>query len=240
MLKLDDLIASLVKQYASDSLHCYIVSGDKDFLQLVDENTSLYSPKKGGAVDILGPKEVVEKLSCSPSQVIDYLALTGDAADNIPGVAGIGPKGASKLLGEFQTLENILSNVEKVKNKRQHESLKTNKEMALLSQKLVILKEDLETIPSLESSVFPGEKLILNENLEDFFRRYELISLVNKMTLNKRALTQENQPKLEKQDKEAKSKPKKKDIEEKSSALEENKKDYKKENFLVKDQGKVF
>ncbi|RYZ54438.1 MAG: DNA polymerase I, partial [Proteobacteria bacterium] len=103
-LEADDLIGSLVHQFASDDLHCYIVSGDKDFMQLVNDNVSLYSPKKGGELFICEKAGVFEKFGCTPEQVIDILALIGDSSDNVPGVPGIGDKGAAKLIQEFGSL----------------------------------------------------------------------------------------------------------------------------------------
>ena len=197
----DDLIASLAHQYANDEVHLYIVSGDKDFMQLMNKNVSLYSPKKGGLVDIYGPEEVFTKFSCHPHQIIDFLALMGDSADNVPGVAGIGLKGAAKLIGEYGSLENIFESLDSVKNKRQKTALTENKESAFLSKELVTLKHDLETVPSLENAIFPSSSFAFNENLEKFFRKYELTSLLNRMLINRKEIEKKS-PSLRKVDKE--------------------------------------
>ena len=197
----DDLIASLAHQYASDEVHLYIVSGDKDFMQLMNKNVSLFSPKKGGLVDIYGPEEVFTKFSCHPHQIIDFLALTGDSADNIPGVAGIGLKGAAKLISEYGSLENIFESLDSVKNKRQKTALTENKESAFLSKELVTLKHNLETVPSLENAVFPSSSFVFNENLENFFRKYELTSLLNRMLINRKEIEKQS-PSLREAEKE--------------------------------------
>lgn len=184
----DDIIASLVSHFASDDLHCYIVSGDKDFMQLVNKNVSLYSPKKGGAVETFGPKEVVSKFDCEPNQFIDFLALTGDAADNVPGVPGIGLKGAAKLLSEFKTLDHIYSNLDQVKNKRQNHALEKNKDLAMLSRKLVELKMDLKTIDSLEEVKFSKEDFASSDSLKSFYRKYELKTLAEKVNSKNKKL----------------------------------------------------
>jgi len=184
----DDIIASLVKKFASEETHVYIVSGDKDFLQLIGEDVSLYSPKKGGSVDILGAKEVFEKFGCAPQQVVDFLALTGDSSDNVPGVPGIGLKGAAKLLETFGNLEGIFSCLHKIKNKKQQIALSENKDLALLSQKLVTLKVDVETVENLEALKFSEEFFAFNEKLDQFLKRYELTSLANRMIVRRKEI----------------------------------------------------
>jgi DNA polymerase-1 len=184
----DDIIASLVQKFANEDTHVYIVSGDKDFLQLIGEHVSLYSPKKGGLVEILGEKEVFEKFACEPRQVVDFLALTGDSADNVPGVPGIGLKGAAKLLETFGNLDGIFSGLHKIKNKKQQIALSENKELAFLSQKLVTLKVDVETVENLEALKFSEESFAFNEKLDKFFKRYELTSLTNRMTVSRKEI----------------------------------------------------
>ncbi len=138
-LEADDLIGSLVKQWASPQVHCYIVSGDKDFMQLIGPHVTLYQPKKGGERALIEAAGVVEKFGCKPEQVIDILALIGDDSDNVPGVPGIGDKGAAKLIQEFHSLDNIYQNLDKIKNNRQRIGLENNKELAYLSKQLVTI-----------------------------------------------------------------------------------------------------
>lgn len=138
-LEADDLIGSLVVQQASPDLHCYIVSGDKDFMQLINSNVTLYSPKKGGEVLEINADEVFSKFGCKPEQVIDVLALIGDSSDNVPGVPGIGDKGAAKLIQQFESLDGIYAHLSEISNQKQRVSLESNRELAYLSQKLVTI-----------------------------------------------------------------------------------------------------
>src|SRR6186997_2371740 len=113
----DDVIGTLSKQAAKAGYEVYMVTPDKDYGQLVTDKVKIYKPGyQGGDVEIMGPAEVCAKWNITNvSQVIDILGLMGDAVDNIPGIAGIGEKTASKLLAEFGTLENVLSNAENIK-----------------------------------------------------------------------------------------------------------------------------
>ena len=141
----DDLIASLAPFAKTKNWDSYIVSCDKDFAQIVDHNVFLYDTMKDVIYD---PKGVEEKWGLPPSQIQDFLALTGDASDNVPGVKGIGPKGAVQLLKAYKTLEEIYKNTDKLKSKLKEKLLK-NKEQAFLSKQLVQLKEDIKWDKSL-------------------------------------------------------------------------------------------
>lgn len=135
----DDLIASLVNFTKTKNLKTYIVSGDKDFAQVVDDTTYLYDTMKDIVYD---PQGVEAKWGVPPSQIQDYLSLVGDSSDNIPGVKGIGPKGAVQLLNSYKNLEGIYDNIEKVKASLKEKLLK-DKEMAFLSRDLVGLKKNI-------------------------------------------------------------------------------------------------
>ena len=141
----DDLIASLISFTKTKNWNSYIVSSDKDFAQIVDNNVFLYDTMKDVVYD---PKGVEEKWGLTPSQMQDFLAITGDASDNIPGVKGIGPKGAVQLLKSYNNLEDIYNNIDELKTKLK-EKLLENKEQAFLSKKLVKLKEDIKWNQSL-------------------------------------------------------------------------------------------
>lgn len=143
-LEADDLIGSVVVQHASPELHCYIVSGDKDFMQLINPHVTLYSPKKGGEVHEVNDAEVFSKFACRPDQVIDILALIGDSSDNVPGVPGIGDKGAAKLIQQFGSLDGIYAHLGEISNQKQRLSLETNRELAYLSQKLVTIHTEAQ------------------------------------------------------------------------------------------------
>lgn len=137
----DDLIGTLATMGRANNLEVTIVSGDKDFAQLVSPFTVLYDTMKNVKYDSQG---VVGKWGVAPEQMIDYLALVGDSSDNIPGVRGIGPKGAIHLLNEFRTLDGIYQNIDKISAKAQKARLIENKDMALLSQKLVTIVQDID------------------------------------------------------------------------------------------------
>ncbi len=115
----DDIIGTLSKKAEKEGFTTFMMTPDKDFGQLVSDNIFIYKPAKGGEpAKVLGPKEVCEKYSIArPEQVIDILGLWGDASDNIPGIPGIGEKTASKLIAEYDTVENLIKNADKLKGK---------------------------------------------------------------------------------------------------------------------------
>ena len=140
----DDVIGTLSKQAALAGYEVFMVTPDKDYGQLVSEKVRIYKPGyQGGTVEILGPAEVIEKWNIKTiPQVIDILGLMGDAVDNIPGIPGIGEKTAAKLLAEFDTLENILANADKIKG-AVGEKVKAGKELAIMSKKLATIITDV-------------------------------------------------------------------------------------------------
>ncbi len=144
----DDVIGTLAVQAASKGLEAVIVSGDKDFFQLVDERVYLLNPGRGGrggvAAHWVDLRNAAEKFGVLPRQVPDYLALVGDASDNVPGAPGIGPKTAKKLLDAYGTVERVLEHAEEVTAKRPRESLLAHRENILLSKELVTIQTDLE------------------------------------------------------------------------------------------------
>ena len=115
----DDIIGTLSKKAEKEGFTTFMMTPDKDFGQLVSDNIFIYKPAKAGEpAKVLGPKEVCEKYSIArPEQVIDILGLWGDASDNIPGIPGIGEKTASKLIAEYDTVENLIKNADKLKGK---------------------------------------------------------------------------------------------------------------------------
>ena len=143
----DDVIGTLAHAAANSGLQAVIVSGDKDFYQLVGPGIALLNPGRGGpaAVDEVWVDEsnAADRLGVPPSQVVDFLALVGDSSDNIPGVKGIGEKGAQKLLAEFGDLETMLARAGEVTAKRPREALLTQADNARLSRELVTIKRDV-------------------------------------------------------------------------------------------------
>jgi DNA polymerase-1 len=140
----DDIIGGLAQQAEREGYEVFMVTPDKDFGQLVTEKIKIYKPGyQGGKSEILGIKEVCEKWGIkSVNQVIDILALMGDAVDNIPGIAGIGEKTAAKLLAQYETVENVIADANNIKGAL-GEKIRTGKENAILSKKLATIITDV-------------------------------------------------------------------------------------------------
>ena len=179
-MEADDLIGSICRKFADPDTHCYIVSGDKDFMQLVNDRVSIYAPKKNEPALIVSYDGVREKFGCKPDQVIDVLALIGDTSDNVPGVHGIGDKGAAKLIGDFHTLEGIYANIDEIKNNKLKNALTADKDNAFLSRTLVTIKIDIPLDVSSEEMKLNPDALA-NEKLLDLFTRMEFRGLTNKI-----------------------------------------------------------
>jgi DNA polymerase-1 len=143
----DDVIGTLAVQAATRELQVVIVSGDKDFYQLIGPRVALLNPGRGGpgAVEetYVDESNAAERLGVPPGQVADYLALVGDSSDNVPGVKGIGEKGARQLLQEYGNLETILAHAAEVSGKRAREALLAQPEQARLSRELVTIQTDV-------------------------------------------------------------------------------------------------
>lgn len=135
----DDLIGTFTKRGREAKLDVVIVSGDKDFAQLIDPHVQMLDTMKDVRIDV---NAAIEKWGVRPDQMQDYLSLIGDSSDNIPGVDGIGPKGAQKLLSEFDTLEAIFGRLDEVKNPGLKKKLEAGRESALLSKRLVCIETD--------------------------------------------------------------------------------------------------
>jgi DNA polymerase-1 len=148
----DDIIGTLARRAEKEGFQTYMVTPDKDFGQLVDDNTFLYRPsRQGDGVEIMGIAEIQKRWGIQRTeQVIDVLALMGDSVDNVPGVPGIGEKTATKLVAEFGTVENLLARTGELKGKLK-ENLENNRDAALLSKKLVTLLCDAPCEYELES-----------------------------------------------------------------------------------------
>lgn len=135
----DDLIGTLARQGEAAGFTVVIVTGDKDFLQLVTEKTSIWDPMKDTFTDLASFRE---KFGIEPSQMIDAMGLSGDASDNIPGVPGIGPKTALALVKTFGTMDDLYRDVDTITKKKQHENLVKFKDQAYLSRDLVTIRTD--------------------------------------------------------------------------------------------------
>ena len=172
----DDIIGTIAKKATELNHKTYILTGDKDSLQLIDKegSVSVLIPSKGEIVTYDWDK-VYEKLGVYPNQVIDYKALCGDTSDNIPGVKGIGPKTACSLLEEYKTLENIYENIDEITKKSVKEKLIENKETAYLSQFLATIKRDVDIDFDFENTCLEIEK---KGNVVEFFNKVQFFSFV--------------------------------------------------------------
>ena len=169
----DDLIATYAKQIVNLGAKVTIISSDKDLMQLVSNKIRLFDPMKS---KVISEKEVIEKFGVKPEQVIDVQSLAGDSSDNIPGVPGIGIKTASELINKYKTLDNLLKKAEEIPQKKRKETLIENKNLAIISKKLVTLKDNVPIENKIESfDIKPVEK----NKLYDFLREMEFNRLLS-------------------------------------------------------------
>src|SRR6266496_1910267 len=148
----DDIIGTLVRRAEQQNFESYMVTPDKDFGQLVSEKSLIYKPgRTGEAAEVLGLPQVREKwrIEC-PEQVIDILGLWGDATDNIPGVPGIGEKTASKLIAQYDSVENLFAHTAELKGKLR-ENLEQHRDQALLSKRLATIDRTVPIDANLEN-----------------------------------------------------------------------------------------
>jgi DNA polymerase-1 len=181
----DDVIGTLAARESARGLQVVIVSGDKDFYQLIGPRIALLNPGRGGAAGVeeqwVDQSNATERLGVSPVQVVDYLALVGDSSDNVPGVRGIGEKTAIELLAQFGTLDALLAGTERVKAKRAREALLAEAHLALLSRTLVTIRTDVPVAFDLDrASVREPDPTALVRVLT----RLEFHSLVDRLDLS--------------------------------------------------------
>ncbi|HEG8224286.1 TPA: DNA polymerase I, partial [Campylobacter jejuni] len=176
----DDIIASFVKTCEDRDIFVRIITQDKDLYQLIkDGKTSIYSPISKNDCD---EAACLEKYGVKPNQIRDFLALCGDSSDNIPGVKGIGAKGAKTLLDEFGSIEGIYENLTLVRNERSRNLLLEGKENAFLSKKLASLYDNLEVQNLIEKATYPDEEPLLK--ILEILEHYELNTLLKKLRQN--------------------------------------------------------
>ena len=169
----DDLIATYTKQILEKGAKVTIVSSDKDLMQLLKTGVRIYDPMKSKEI---GLNEVKDKFGVDPSKVIDVQALAGDSSDNVPGVPGIGIKTAAELINQYKSLEQLLKKAGGIKQNKRRETILENKEKALISKKLVTLKNDVSVKDNLD--VFALKK-IDKEKLYTFLREMEFNRLLS-------------------------------------------------------------
>ena len=169
----DDLIATYAKKIISAGATVTIISSDKDLMQLINDKIRIFDPMKS---KIIGAKEVKEKFGVKPDQVVDVQSLAGDSSDNIPGVPGIGIKTAAELINKYDSLDNLLKNLEEIKQKKRKETLINNKDNAILSRKLVTLKNDVPVEKKIDSFQL---KEVNKERLYNFLKDMEFNRLLS-------------------------------------------------------------
>ena len=175
----DDVIGTLAKQAGHQNVETYMMTPDKDYAQLVEDNIFMYRPKYGDKdFEVLGPKEVIEKYEIShQSQIIDLLGLMGDSADNIPGCPGVGIKTAQKLISDFDSIENLLDNTDKLKGAIK-KKVEENVEQIKFSKFLATIKIDVPIELDLESL---KREDINKEELRKLFDELEFKTLAERI-----------------------------------------------------------
>ena len=176
-LEADDIIGTLARKYADKNIKTVIVSGDKDMMQLVSDNIMMIDTMKDKTYDV---EAVKERFGVGPEKVIEILGLTGDQSDNIPGVPGIGPKTAQRLIEEFGSVEGVLQNIDKVRNPKTRESLRSFADQARMSHSLAKIKTDADFDLDLESARYSGPD---NEVLQPLFKEFEFSSLLQELKI---------------------------------------------------------
>ena len=172
----DDVMATLALQARAKGFKTYIVTRDKDMMQLVDDSIFLFDLGKQNEDSlVVGAAEVKEKMGVGPEHIVDLLSLMGDSSDNVPGVSSVGPKSAVDLLQTYGSLENIYKNVGSISKKGLRENLIKDRDNAFLSKELVTLHTDLELPVTLEDLKYTGVNV---EGVRTFLERYELKSVI--------------------------------------------------------------
>lgn len=172
----DDTMGSIANWAKGHGMHVYLCSGDKDLCQLIDEDVSILNANKDHMV--IGPKEVEELHGIPPKLMVDYLALVGDASDNVPGLPGFGPKTAAKLLMEFGGLDALLQHPERVAEKKKRETLQQQGQLALLSRQLVTIETQVEFPRDLH---FFHRKEVQKRELRAFYQEMNFKSLLKEL-----------------------------------------------------------
>ena len=175
----DDIIGTYAKIAEKAGLEVIIVSGDKDLTQLASDNITVYYTKRGVTeIDYYTPEFINEKYGLTPQQIIDMKGLMGDKSDNIPGIPGVGEKTAIKLLTEYETIENVLENIDNISGKKLKERLTEGKEDAILSKKLATIFTDVPVDNKIEDLTFKENR----EKKKDLFEKLEFVSFLRKLS----------------------------------------------------------
>lgn len=175
----DDILGTLADKGAENGLDVYLVTSDKDMFQIIGDRVQMYLPQKGSLPPVrMDANAVKAKIGVYPEQVIEYMALIGDSSDNIPGIPGVGPKTALKLLDEFGSLEKILDNAESIAAKGVRKKVLENKDKALLSKKLVTINRDVPVSISIEDMAAKKPDI---EKCKKLFTELEFFNLLKEL-----------------------------------------------------------
>ena len=180
----DDIIGTLVKRAEKEAVLSFMVTSDKDYMQLINKNIMMYKParsvlgQKVAEIEVIGPEGVVEKFGVGPDKVTDILALMGDKVDNVPGVKGIGEKTASALIQEYGSIENLYDNIEKITKPKLKENLVTYKADAFMSKELATIHTSMPLKIDFHTLTYSEKNVSL---LEKMFTEFEFKSLLKKL-----------------------------------------------------------
>ena len=174
-IEADDLIGTLAIQASKKGLRTAIISGDKDLMQMIDEQVTMVDTMKDKTYDVTAVKE---KFGVGPDKVVEILGLMGDTSDNIPGVPGIGPKTAQRLIEEYGTVEAIIENAANLRNVKLRESFRQYAEQARLSRQLALIRKDIEIDFNLQDA---ARKEPDKESLAGLFSEFEFSSLLQQI-----------------------------------------------------------
>ncbi len=176
----DDIIGTIARKAESEGKEVFIVTGDKDALQLATDNIKVVINKKGMTqVEVYDRDRLIEEMGVTPTEFIDVKGLMGDKSDNIPGVPGVGDKTAFKLIKEYHTVENLLENLDKVKGKKLNENLTNYAEQAIFSKKLATINTEVPIGFTMDEMDY--EKNRDASKLREMFYKFQFKSLISKI-----------------------------------------------------------
>lgn len=174
----DDIIGTVADRANAEDVDVFMVTPDKDFMQLVHDHVTMYKPdNQNGGFNLIDREGVMDYFGVYPEKVVDVLAILGDKSDNVPGVKGIGKKGAPKLINEYGTLEAAIEDAPNMSSKRHREGLQEYEEEALHAKEMVKIKTDVPDTADWETMEWEGPD---NEQLGTFFKRMEFRTLTKK------------------------------------------------------------
>jgi DNA polymerase-1 len=174
-LEADDIIAHITKRAENEGFEVFLVTRDKDLMQLVGPRVHMLSFESSGGIETIGPDQVKEKFGVRPEQIRDLLALMGDSSDNIPGVPGVGPKTAQKILEKAGTIDTLLNDPSCVGNEKLQAKIVENREMLLLSRKLATLHTDINYDVTIDAL---AARPVHKEDAAEFFKELDFVSLL--------------------------------------------------------------